>query len=150
MTIKTFIVGSTLVAVWSGAPTVADCDAVLAAVRRARDHTGGLAGLVAVLAPDVSVPSSEVRTRMRELWPELARHGGEAIQFVNLTPSLVGAQLLSFVVSFFALLPQGKLIYVHRSVPPALVEAARADPTVIPADMQRMIAALLPPLAGRP
>jgi hypothetical protein len=127
------------VAVWSGAPTLQDCERALVSARECFDRNGGQPIiLIGVLMPDVKMPSEAVHKRMGECWPLLFELS-KIIQCVSLPGGFTAARILAMIGSVFN--RHDRRVSIYRTLPAALQEVRRASPGFATAELEKLILA---------
>jgi hypothetical protein len=127
------------VAVWSGEPTLQDCDLALHAAQQCYENNGNHPViLVCVLKPGVKLPAEEVRQRMVSHWTKIVPLAS-AVQYISLPTGRPAARLVSMLVTVFALARNGKRIVVHRSLRTALAEVQKLDPGLPMDELEKVI-----------
>jgi hypothetical protein len=129
-----------LVAIWSGEPTLKDCDEAMQAARACAHHNGGKPiVVVSIFRADVWMPSDPVRSRMALHWPHLVALAS-TIQYVSLPAGFIAARLISMLVSLFALGQRGNTaVGVHRALVPMLQDVQKACPGYPVAELEKLI-----------
>jgi len=123
MTLKTITHRDAAVAIWSGVPTLADCDESMRVAQACYAHAGAPVALFVVLTPDVAMPSASVWRRMQSSWPELAPLAS-TIQYVVLRDG-GESPVISMLLRVLQLALTGQKIGVHDTVESSLREAWR-------------------------
>lgn len=144
--IENFSIGSACIAIWTGEPTLNDCQRALDAVRRHHATIGRRVVLVSVLAPSVRMPSIEVADKMRSSWPALLAMAS-ATQYVVMPRGFVAARLLTMLSVGFGLAFRGHDVMVSQDLR-NIHEIAKGDPLFRPdeviSEIQRQLAKLEP------
>lgn len=124
--IDTFTSGSACVAVWSGEPTLSDCQHALEAVTKHHNQLGRRVVLVSVLAPDARMPGPGVAHTMKAAWPALLAMASTT-QYVVLPRGFVAARLLNLLAVGFGLAFRGHDVVVSQDLK-SVLETAKGDP----------------------
>lgn len=125
------------VAIWSGAPTLADCELALASASALYDANGGeKVILIGVFKGDVKMPSAEVDKRMVECWPQLFKVAS-SIQCISLPGGFTAANILAMIASVFT--RHGRRVSIYRTIPAAMLELRRLSPDFPTAELESLI-----------
>lgn len=133
---RPFESGVCSVAIWSGDPTLEDCELAIASARALHDRIGGRVILIGVLKPDVRMPSREVHLRMAECWPQLFALAS-LIQCVSLPGGMTAARIIAMIGSVFS--RHGQTVSIYRTLPAAMQELQQAAPGLSTVEFERLI-----------
>jgi hypothetical protein len=127
------------VAIWSGSPSLHDCSQALRAARACHERNSGAPiVLLSVLRPDVRMPSTAVYKKMAEQWPKLLELS-ISIQCVCLPDGQPALQLLSLLMTTFALVRKQRHVGVYRTLHAALHEIHLLCPELNIGELETLI-----------
>jgi hypothetical protein len=126
---KIVAVGSVLITIWDGDPSLEDVNVSLDASIALHARTGRPLTLIGILTETAKMPNNMVRQQMLQNWEKLMKRASN-MRYVSFTSGFTSARLISLLVSAFALTQHGKHVSVHRTIAEAIREARLIDPTI--------------------